>query len=74
VFSTNHKIIGSLYLCLGILIGLIGASISVIMRIELSKIGSFLGSDQIFNVLVSAHAFIMIFFIVMPILIGGFGN
>lgn len=59
---------------MGILIGLIGASISVIMRIELSKIGSFLGSDQIFNVLVRAHAFIIIFFIVIPILIGGFGN
>jgi cytochrome c oxidase subunit I len=74
VFSTNHKIIGRLYLCIGILIGLIGASISVIMRIELSKMGSFLGSDQIFNVLVRAHAFIIIFFIVIPILIGGFGN
>jgi len=54
--------------------GLIGASISVIIRIELSKIGSFLGSDQIFNVLVRAHAFIIIFFIVIPVLIGGFGN
>jgi cytochrome c oxidase subunit 1 len=59
---------------MGILIGLIGASTSVIIRIELSKMGSFLGSDQIFNVLVSAHAFIIIFFIVIPILIGGFGN
>jgi len=74
VFSTNHKIIGRLYLCIGILIGLIGASISVIIRIELSKIGSFLGSDQIFNVLVRAHAFIIIFFIVIPVIIGGFGN
>jgi cytochrome c oxidase subunit 1 len=59
---------------MGIFIGLIGSSIRVIIRIELSKIGSFLGSDQIFNVLVRAHAFIIIFFIVIPILIGGFGN
>ncbi|MEJ5022891.1 cytochrome c oxidase subunit I [Ochrobactrum vermis] len=74
-YSTNHKDIGTLYLMLSLLSAILGTGLSVLMRLELHEPGMQIFADPaVYNVVVSAHGLVMIFFVLMPALIGGFGN
>ena len=88
--STNHKDIGTLYLIFAIIAGIIGGVLSGMMRVELAEPGiqyldtfarwfgaqnpDFNATLHTWNVLITAHGLIMVFFMVMPAIIGGFGN
>src|SRR4029078_11911655 len=81
LYSTNHKDIGTMYLIFAIIAALIGATFSVVMRHELLEPGGqyFNAGDgtpngHLWNTVVTAHGVIMVCFVVMPALIGGFGN
>jgi cytochrome c oxidase subunit I len=75
LYSTNHKDIGTMYLVFSVVAALVGGGFSMIIRAELMDPGlQWVTDKQFYNVLVTAHALLMVFFVVMPALIGGFGN
>ena len=70
VTTTNHKDIGTLYLCFSLLMFFIGGSMAMVIRAELFKPGLQLVEPLFFNQMTTMHALVMIFGAVMPAFVG----
>jgi len=73
-WTTNHIFIGGMYILAGLIGGSFGFGMSIILRIELALPGFLICSSLQYNSSITFHGIFMIFFMIMPILIGGFGN
>jgi len=62
------------YIIPGLIGGSIGFGLSLILRLELALPGFIISSSLQYNPCITFHGILMILFMIMPILIGGFGN
>jgi cytochrome c oxidase subunit I len=89
IFSTDHKMIGRQYLFYGLIMMILGGLLAILVRWQLawpeSPVPGFgwvpepfmfggIIPPETYNAMFTMHATIMIFFVVMPILVGAFGN
>jgi len=89
IFSTDHKMIGRQFLFLGLFMMILGGLMALMIRWELAWPETQVPGTRwipepfmtdgymnpaFYNQLFTMHATIMIFFVVMPILVGCFGN
>ena len=89
LFSTDHKMIGRQFMFMSLVMLVFGGLMAMLMRWELAWPQSAIPLTQwipepfmyqghmdpaFYNSLFTMHATIMIFFVVVPFLVGGFGN
>ncbi len=89
VFSTDHKMIGRQFLFMGLFMLIIGGTLAMLIRWQLAwpetevpglgwvpepTMYEGIIPPSTYNMLFTMHATIMIFFVVMPVMVGGFGN
>ncbi|MFP6829411.1 MAG: cytochrome c oxidase subunit I [Gammaproteobacteria bacterium] len=70
VLTTNHKEIGTLYLCLSFTLFLIAGAMAMIFRLELAQPGMQFVTADFYNQLVTVHGLVMVFGAVMPAFVG----
>lgn len=76
--TTNHKKIGVMYIFFGAFCGFLAVLFSLIIRIVLlfpGNVDLFLGGNyQFYNEVITVHGVLMLLFVIIPFLVGGFGN
>ncbi len=70
VLTTNHKEIGTLYLCLAFLLFFIAGALAMLFRLELYEPGMQFWDPDFYNQLVTVHGLVMVFGAVMPAFVG----
>jgi cytochrome c oxidase subunit I len=70
VTTTNHKDIGTLYLCFALTMFFVGGLMAMLIRAELFQPGLQLMEPSFFNEMTTMHALVMIFGAVMPGFVG----
>ncbi|MFZ1625629.1 MAG: cytochrome c oxidase subunit I [Gammaproteobacteria bacterium] len=70
LFTTNHKDIGTLYLCFALLMLFVGGAMALVIRAELFQPGLQFVNPEFFNQMTTLHALIMLFGMIMPAFVG----
>src|SRR4029077_9084230 len=68
--ATNHKDIGTLYLCFSFAMFIVGGILALLIRAELFQPGLQIVRPELFNQLTSMHGLIMVFGAFMPAFVG----
>lgn len=70
LFTTNHKDIGTLYLCFSLVMLFVGGAASLLIRLELFHPGEVFLNAELYNQITTMHGLIMIFGVIMPAMTG----
>src|SRR5699024_5977342 len=70
ITTTNHKDLGTLYLCFSGMMAVIGGLMSLLIRAELFEPGIQFADPAFFNQIVTLHGLVMIFGVIMPAFVG----
>jgi len=70
ITTTNHKDIGTLYLCFSLTMFIVGGSMAMVIRAELFEPGLQIVNPLFFNEMTTMHALVMIFGAIMPGFVG----
>jgi cytochrome c oxidase subunit I len=75
VWSQDHKIIAIQYASIAIAVGLVGVTLSVLMRLQLGFPGRFAFIDAAhYYQFMTMHGMIMVIYLLTALFLGGFGN